>query len=62
MHVALNLHAEILGGQHQTRLAVPVVEAPVGGLRVKSTAVMFVKADHQADVILATFDCRVGCV
>ena len=62
VHVALNLHAEILGGEHQAGFAVPVVESPVSGLRVEGTAVMFVEANYQPDVVLATFDRRVGCV
>ena len=53
---SLYLHAEILSGQHQAGFAVPVVEPPIGGLWVEGTAVMFVKADYQADVVLATFN------
>ena len=55
-HVALQLHREELGGDHQAHFAIPVGQAIFGGHRVERAARVLVEAHRDADVILARRD------
>ena len=59
-HVALDLHREELGGEHQATLAVPGSDAPLLGQRVESPPWVLVEADHERDLRRAGHKHRVG--
>ena len=59
VHVALNLHAKVLRGQHQTNLAIPVVDTPVCRRGVERPRRVLVKTEYQRISVLARFDRRV---
>ena len=58
-HVALDLHCEELGREHQPGLAVPLSEPPVLGQRIERAARMLVEAHHQREVGCARDEHRV---
>ena len=49
-HVALDLHREELGREHQPGLAVPGADAPLLGQRVERARRVLVEADHDGDL------------
>ena len=53
MHIAVDLHAEELGGQEQARLTIPAWRAIIDRVGGEGAAFMLVHANGNTDVILA---------
>ena len=60
MHVALDFHGEKLRGHHQTSLAIPFPDAHLARIGVECTAIVFVEAHHNTDVVFPGLDGVVG--